>query len=640
MASRYIKEQQKGQVDVLLLWRVLLGNFIKIGVVAVLLAAALGLYRYTNAEPYYNLDTKFLMNGLSYHYASDTNELVQVVANPNSSSALNIAYNAPYIINEDKALNNICEYLKKNYGEKYTNITRRQIRGMLTVTVDTQIVNVTVSGVDKQFVLDVSTALQNTVPASMDYYFGVENPEGVENIDSVAKAITMVSEDRVTFMGRNVTLYTVIGFAIGLVAAYLFCLLRTYFDYTIYNEEDLKNHFTVPVIGQIPTWENSKVGSKAFKDKSKRDHIKGSKDSKSPDSGNLMSEHDYEGRLLNKKTPFAITEAFKALRTNLCYTTRGEKCAVYGMTSAYVSAGKSLIISNVAVSFAQMNKKVLLIDGDLRCPVIHKIFGLDNKVQGMSDLLAGMCSYEDIYRRNGGYENLNIITSGKIPPNPAELLASENMKKFMETVKEEYDVVLIDLPPVCEVSDAGIIYDQVTGYTFVIRSGYSDRRMISLAVEIMEGFGATLSGFILNDIDIKSGDYYKNKYYSGYSKYRFRYGKSGYYRHFKYGYYKGYYTRYGYSRYSRYGSSYGGTSYAASRYSQAHEEAIAADETLADVEDTEVLTPETEIMEAAPETAVVEETVETAETAETEEVIETEEVEDTHDSFRDSETAD
>ena len=116
MARRYIKEQQKGQVDVLLLWRVLLGNFIKIGVVAVLLAAALGLYRYTNAEPYYNLDTKFLMNGLSYHYASDTNELVQVVANPNSSSALNIAYNAPYIINEDKALNNICEYLKKNYG--------------------------------------------------------------------------------------------------------------------------------------------------------------------------------------------------------------------------------------------------------------------------------------------------------------------------------------------------------------------------------------------------------------------------------------------------------------------------------------------------------------------------------------------
>jgi hypothetical protein len=196
---------------------------------------------------------------------------------------------------------------------------------------------------------------------------------------------------------------------------------------------------------------------------------------------------------------------------------------------------------------------------------------------------------------------------------------------------------------VCEVSDAGIIYDQVTGYTFVIRSGYSDRRMISLAVEIMEGFGATLSGFILNDIDIKSGDYYKNKYYSGYSKYRFRYGKSGYYRHFKYGYYKGYYSRYGYSRYSRYGSygsSYGGTSYAASRYSQAHDAAIAADETLADVEDTEVLTPETEIMEAAPETAVVEETVETVETAETEEVIETEEVEDTHDSFRDSETAD
>ena len=186
------------------------------------------------------------------------------------------------------------------------------------------------------------------------------------------------------------------------------------------------------------------------------------------------------------------------------------------------------------ISFAQMNKRVLLVDADLRCPVQHRVFNLDNKVNGLSDILAGLCSYEDLYHRNGGIENLNIITSGKIPPNPAELLASPQMAKFIERIKEDYDVVFIDLPPICEVSDAGIISNLITGYTFVVRAGYSDRRMIEMAVEIMEGFDASFVGFILNDIDIKSGDYYKNKYYSSYSKYRFRYGKTGYYRNFKF----------------------------------------------------------------------------------------------------------
>jgi capsular exopolysaccharide synthesis family protein len=511
---------------------------------------------------------------------------------------------------EDKALNSICEYLRKNYGTDYATITRRDLRGMLNITVDNQIVVVKVVSTDKKVTLDVATAVQNTVPASMDYYFGVVNTEGVEMIESVAKAITMASEENVTEVGRNTGLYALLGFGIGMILVYVFCVLRTYFDNTIYSEDDLKNLFEIPVIGQIPTWENTKVGEKAFKDKSRHNHFKGGKDSTNADSGNLMSDRDYAGRLLNKKTPFAITEAFKTLRTNMCYTTKGEKCAIYGITSAYVSAGKSLIISNMAISYAQMNKKVLLVDGDLRCPVIHKIFSLDNKVNGMSDVLAGICTYEELYRRNGGYENLNIITSGKIPPNPAELLASANMKQFIATVKEEYDVVLIDLPPICEVSDAGIVSDLVTGFTFVVRSGYSDRRMISHAVESMEGFGANLSGFILNDIDIKSGDYYKNKYYSNYSKYRFRTGKSGYYRHFKYGYYKGYYSRYGYSRYSRYSryGNYGTNSYSSS-YSRAHEEANAETELLEE-ENPEILNDavENEILETADTAATYEET--------------------------------
>jgi capsular exopolysaccharide synthesis family protein len=541
------------------------------------LGGALGIYRHTNAVPYDTANVKFLVSGVTAQYKDG--ELIGVVANTGNAASTvgtSIAYSAPYLITEDKALNEIIKYMRAQNPGKYENLTRRNVRGMLSVEVDRQVVTVSVSGPDKKVVMDVARAVMIKIPATLDYYFGVDNPNGLENIDSVAKSINDVYEDNLKHTGRNTMLFTLIGFIVGAAVVYILCILRTLFDNTVYDENDLKNRFTIPVVGQIPTWENTKVGKKAFADKSRKDLFKGTKGSKKPEGGNLMSDRDYDGRILNKKTPFAITEAFKLLRTNLCYTTKGEKCAVYGITSAYVSAGKSLIVANMAVSFAQMNKRVLLVDADLRCPVQHKVFNLDNKVNGLSDVLAGLCSYEDLYRRNGGIENLNIITSGKIPPNPAELLASPLMAQFVEKIKEDYDVVFIDLPPICEVSDAGIVSNLLTGYTFVVRAGYSDRRMIEMAVEIMEGFDASFVGFILNDIDIKSGDYYKNKYYSSYSKYRFRYGKTGYYRNFKYGYYKGYYSRYQRKYSSGYSTSYG-SNYNNS-YQKAHLEAVEEEE--------------------------------------------------------------
>jgi capsular exopolysaccharide synthesis family protein len=190
-----------------------------------------------------------------------------------------------------------------------------------------------------------------------------------------------------------------------------------------------------------------------------------------------------------------------------------------------------MVIANTAISFAQMGKKVLLIDGDLRCPVQHRVFNLDPKVAGLSELLAGVKKdISEVVRPSGVAEGLDVVTSGRIPPNPAELLASAQMVKFIEDVKEKYDVVFIDLPPICEVTDAGVISDLVTGYAFVIRAAYSDRNLIAIAVETMEGLGSSIVGFILNDVDIKSGDYYKNKYgnYGKYSKYGYgKYGKYG-----------------------------------------------------------------------------------------------------------------
>ncbi|MDD6094733.1 MAG: CpsD/CapB family tyrosine-protein kinase [Clostridia bacterium] len=259
-------------------------------------------------------------------------------------------------------------------------------------------------------------------------------------------------------------------------------------------------------------------------------------------------ENVYEGKLLSDSTPFAISEAFKALRTNLFYTAKGEKCPVFGITSTFSHSGKSLIISNLAVSYAQLEKKVLLIDCDLRNSSVHKIFKIE-RAGGMSELLAGADTNLDKYIKRSSYQNLSIITSGGTPPNPAELLASTRMAKFIAFMKQHYDIIFIDLPPIAAVSDAMVISDHVTGYLFAVRSGIDDTKALSYALSAMEQTNSNVVGFVMNDIDSKTSGYYGSRY-GRYGHY-YRYGRYG--RYGKYGYGK----RYGYGYGRKYGYGYG-----------------------------------------------------------------------------------
>lgn len=234
----------------------------------------------------------------------------------------------------------------------------------------------------------------------------------------------------------------------------------------------------------------------------------------------MKEERVYDGKLLSENTPFAINEAFKLLRTNLFYTSKGDKCPVYSITSTFANSGKSLLISNLAISFAQLNKRVLLLDCDLRNSVIHKIFNLQ-KENGMSDLLAGVNSASKDFVKQTEYKNLSVITAGGTPPNPAELLAGERTGKLIDYLKNYYDIIFIDLPPILVVSDAAVISDHVTGYLFAVRANYDNSRNLAQAMDIMEQTGSKIVGFVLNDIDIKSGTKYGH-----YGKYG--YGKTGY----------------------------------------------------------------------------------------------------------------
>ncbi|MBR0303966.1 MAG: CpsD/CapB family tyrosine-protein kinase, partial [Clostridia bacterium] len=213
-------------------------------------------------------------------------------------------------------------------------------------------------------------------------------------------------------------------------------------------------------------------------------------------------EKSYEGKLLTSRSPFAVNEAFRTLRTNLFYTSKGEKCPVYGITSCFANSGKSLLISNMAISFAQLKKRVLLLDCDLRNSVIHKIFGLERGL-GISELLAGSDNAIDRAIQKTKYENLRVITSGGTPPNPTELLASSRMEKLINILKNHFDAIFIDLPPIGLVTDAVVINDLVTGFVVAVRSGFDDRNDLRETIAVMEQTNVKIVGFILNDINLK-----------------------------------------------------------------------------------------------------------------------------------------
>ena len=166
---------------------------------------------------------------------------------------------------------------------------------------------------------------------------------------------------------------------------------------------------------------------------------------------------------------------------------------------------------------------MLLIDGDMRKPVQHRIFGCDNR-HGLSELLSCEKSQNigDVFANSVVSDvvpGLDLIPCGKTPPNPSELLSSENMNHLIEYAKGIYNIIFIDFPPICNVVDAGVAANLVTGYIIAIRSGETDRRAVKAAVEQMKQMNAKIVGFVLNDVNLKTNGNYEGRYAKYYRSY-------------------------------------------------------------------------------------------------------------------------
>ena len=220
-------------------------------------------------------------------------------------------------------------------------------------------------------------------------------------------------------------------------------------------------------------------------------------------------------KILCQNSPFAVKEAYNAIRTNLLFTQQGEKCPIFVVTSPTANNGKTINSINLAVSFAQMGKRTLLIDADMRNPTIHRMFSISVK-NGLSEILAGLTDNISVSKTD--VENLSVLTAGKIPPNPAELLSSARMDKLLEFVKEHYDCVFIDTPPINLVTDSTIFAQKVTGYIVIVKTDTTNTHDVKTTVINIEQIDGNILGFILNDVNSE-----KKKYYSYYRKYNYNY---------------------------------------------------------------------------------------------------------------------
>jgi tyrosine-protein kinase Etk/Wzc len=282
----------------------------------------------------------------------------------------------------------------------------------------------------------------------------------------------------------NRTLIVIIGLVLGLVVSISYVFIRDYFDKTIKTPDELSK-LGFNVLSWIPRIEGvdeSKGGSNEFIVYSKPDSIP--------------------------------AEAFRALRTRLQFSSPdAAKLKTLLITSSAPTEGKTIVAINLAGSFSQINKRVLLVDCDLRKPRVHNVFDM-NRHPGLVDYLFDHNSLDEIIRSTQ-MPNLDFIPCGTIPPNPAELMESDAMLAFLDTVKSKYDFVILDSPPIIAVTDSEVLAKQVDGSLLVVSADTTELELLKRAGEIMNQGTHHFVGVVLNNFVYKAsyGSYYKYYYY-------------------------------------------------------------------------------------------------------------------------------
>lgn len=235
-------------------------------------------------------------------------------------------------------------------------------------------------------------------------------------------------------------------------------------------------------------------------------------------AGKRPAQSEAPEKTIGRGLSFAASEAYRLLRTNILFALPDEqKCRIIGVTSSLSGEGKSTTALNLAYMLAEAGRRALLVETDMRLPTIAGRLGLEGG-QGLSNLLAGLCGVEDAVQPSGIHDDLLVVSSGDIPPNPSELLGSRQMGVAVEKLAGLFDFIVLDLPPVNEVADALVVSRITHGMLMVVRQDYATRASVAEAMRQLEYVGAKVLGFVMTRTGGQGGKYrgYKKYSYYGY----------------------------------------------------------------------------------------------------------------------------
>ncbi|MCO6432034.1 MAG: polysaccharide biosynthesis tyrosine autokinase [Deltaproteobacteria bacterium] len=350
--------------------------------------------------------------------------------------------------------------------------------------------------------------LQNILAQIKETSVAVENNSS--NVGLVDHAMVPISP---SYPRKKLILFAalIFGGAVGVGLAFL----MGYLDDTIRTPDELVEQIELAKLGVVPNFDLE------FSMLPEPQPGEGQAILPEPPAGE--GPQGKEGEMLPSVLPAFVqhphslaAEAYRTIRTALLLSQAGEPPRTLLVTSAQSSEGKTTSAVNLAASFAGSGGRVLLIDADLRRPSVHRHFNLSSEKRGVVDILTGQCCISECVVSDV-VPNVSVIVSGRIPPNPAELLGSIQMFQMISEASELYDYVIIDSPPVLPVTDSVVLSRNVDGVMLVVKAGATPRKVIIDARDRLTAVGARVLGAVLNDVDFTRAEYYYyNRYYHSY----------------------------------------------------------------------------------------------------------------------------
>ena len=433
---------------------------------------------------------QFSANCVLYVSNKDEKTITQIIEKSDIDTSRSLSATYIELLKTDSFLESVCEDLPQK-------CSWRELSSMLSISTvnETELINISVTADSKDEAYDAAVGIMNKAPAMLINVF--------EGGDAKVVNPPRYPENPID---KGIVIKVAAGFILGTLIGCIYVFIKRIMDKKIHKGDDVANRYGISILGE--TAQSVNQSRRLFKVNRKvADEIR---------------------NVINDTTDFDTVETYKSIRTNIMFSApKQETGKVIVITSALPGEGKTTTAINLAITFAQTGAKILIIDCDLRRSRVHRYLGIERK-EGVSNVVCGYAKLEQAIQKDVK-ENLDCLTAGETPPNPAELLQSQEFQTMISELQHQYDYIFVDTPPITIVTDAAVLTKQCEGVIIVARSEMTTYDLFDLALDELKNTGAKIIGAIIHESSDKQKkySYYKNKKYGGrYAyKYAYRYGE-------------------------------------------------------------------------------------------------------------------